>query len=319
MLERYPSRRARRMSPGSSTAPRAAICAGETRARSRGRSRVSPIHSAIPACTGNHAGEAGTLDDLKGVRHRHDLTPPRAVAPDRRAVLGDAGRQPGRGRSLVVLGDHPEGGELGAAGHVQEPEPDAGVRALRESELRHRLVQERLEVGVPVEAVEQLEGEAVLGDVGGMADREGLLALGRRELGEPLVGAADRVEGEVVVEETLPGGPDRLAGLARGERRGAGSGARRGRAGRRRTRRRRGGRPGRRPPPPRRSARRASRAGGSSRASGEPVAQAARRAPQDETGRVRASGPPAVRLPRAFRPRTRAAGSSGAVPSPASG
>ena len=85
---------------------------------------------------------------------------------------------PGGAAALAVLVHHPEGGELGAPGHVEEAEPHAGVRALREPELGHRLVQLRLEVGVPVEAVEELEGEAVLGDEGRVADRERLLAAG---------------------------------------------------------------------------------------------------------------------------------------------
>ena len=58
MLERYHSRRTRRMSPGSSAGASAAICAGVTRARPWGASRVSPIHSAIPACTGKQLAKA---------------------------------------------------------------------------------------------------------------------------------------------------------------------------------------------------------------------------------------------------------------------
>jgi hypothetical protein len=56
-----------------------------------------------------------------------------------------------------------------------------------------------------------------------VADGERPLTLGRGELGEPLVGAADRVEGEDVVEEALPGRPDRLPRLARRQRRSAGA------------------------------------------------------------------------------------------------
>ena len=126
---------------------------------------------------------------------------------------------PGGAAAFRVLVHHPQCGELGAPGHVEEAEPYAGVCASREPELGHRLVQERLEVGVSVEPVEELESEAVLGDIRRVGDRERLLAGGRLQLREPLVGAADRVEREDVVKEALPRGPDRLARLARRERR----------------------------------------------------------------------------------------------------
>ena len=103
----------------------------------------------------------------------------------------------GRGRDLGGRVHHPEGGELGAPGHVEEAEPHAGVGARREPELGHRLVQLRLEVGVPVEAVEQLEGEAVLGDEGRVADgerrsRSGGSSSANRWWPRPIVSSASR-------------------------------------------------------------------------------------------------------------------------------
>ncbi len=219
MLERYPSRRARRMSPGSRTAPRAATCAGETSARSLGQEPRVAHPVGDPCLDREPCGEAGALDDLEGVRPRHDQAAPGAVAPESAPVLEDPGRQRGRARDPGGPVHRAERRELDAPGRVEEPEPHAGVGAFRQAELGHRLVQQRLEVGVPVEAGEKLEGEAVRGDVGRVADREGLLALGRRALGEPLVRPADRVEGEDVVEEALPRGPDRLARLSRRKRR----------------------------------------------------------------------------------------------------
>jgi hypothetical protein len=164
-------------------------------------------------------GEAGALDGLERVLRRQDHAAPAAVAPEDAPVLEEGGRQCGRRRAPRALAQHAERGELGGPGRIEDAEPDAGIGAARQAELGDRLVQERLERGVPVEPIEQDEGEPVLGDEGCVADHEGLFARGRGKGVEPLVGAAQRVEGQRVVQEPLPGRPDRLTRLARGDAR----------------------------------------------------------------------------------------------------
>ena len=62
-----------------------------------------------------------------------------------------------------------ERGEVAHAGDIQEADLDPRVGARRKAELRDPLVEERREPGVAGQAVEKLEGEAVLRDEIGRA------------------------------------------------------------------------------------------------------------------------------------------------------
>ena len=58
MFETYHSRRSSSTSPGSRRGASSAICLSFTRNVCARATRVSPIHSATPFCTGNHAVNA---------------------------------------------------------------------------------------------------------------------------------------------------------------------------------------------------------------------------------------------------------------------
>ena len=180
----------------------------DLRGGDQGPPRPPDLGARHPLChaglDGEPRGEAGLLDDPSRVlgRERRPAASPRL--PEARRVLADPVAELRRLPGIDPLGQGAQGQELAGAGDIEEAELDPGIAPGGQADLRDRLVEQGLKPRVPIEEGEQVEGEPVLRQERGLGDEERRLARRPVQAPEPLVGPADRIEREHVVEEPAP-------------------------------------------------------------------------------------------------------------------